>query len=43
MRAMTIAADCQLALPIAEMSSRVEGWEGLPEQARAAVLVLWPG
>jgi hypothetical protein len=40
---MTIAADCQLALPIEETASSAEGWEGwdgLPEQVRAAVLVL---
>jgi hypothetical protein len=37
---MTIAADCQLALPIEETASSAAGWEGLPEQARAAVLVL---
>jgi hypothetical protein len=37
---MTIAADCQLAPPIDETASSAEGWEGLPEQARAAVLVL---
>lgn len=35
---MTIAADCQLALPIEETGAG--GWEGLPEQARAVVLVL---
>lgn len=32
---MTIAADCQLALLIDD-----GGWAGLPEQARAQVLVL---
>jgi hypothetical protein len=37
---MTIAADSQLALPIAETAPGVAGWEGLPEQVRAAVLVL---
>lgn len=37
---MTIAADCQLTLPITDVSSRVDSWERLPEQARAAVLVL---
>jgi hypothetical protein len=37
---MTIAADSQLALPIEETASGVPRWAGLPEQARAAVLVL---
>jgi hypothetical protein len=40
LRAMTIAADCQLALPITETGSGAKGWEELPEQARATVLVL---
>jgi hypothetical protein len=39
-RATTLAADRQLALPIEETASGAEGWAGLPEQARAAVLVL---
>jgi hypothetical protein len=37
---MTIAADCQLALPVEETADGAGGWEGLSEQARAAVLVL---
>lgn len=34
---MTIAADCQLALPI---EKNAVSWAGLPEQTRATVLVL---
>jgi hypothetical protein len=37
---MTIVADCQLALPIEDTTDAVVGWKGLPEPARAAVLVL---
>jgi hypothetical protein len=37
---MTITAEGQLALPIEETGVGASGWEGLPEQARAAVLVL---
>jgi hypothetical protein len=40
LRAMTIAAGCQLALPIEDVTPGVVGWEGLPEPARTAVLVL---
>lgn len=40
MRAMTIAAGCQLALPIEDATPGAVGWEGLPESARTAVLVL---
>jgi hypothetical protein len=37
---MTIAADCQLALPLEEMGAGGDRWAGLPEPARAQVLVL---
>jgi hypothetical protein len=38
---MTIAADCQLALLIDDGGGGgAGGWAGLPEQARAQVLVL---
>jgi hypothetical protein len=37
---MTIAAGCQLALPIEDVTPSVVGWKGLPEPARTAVLVL---
>ena len=40
---MTIAAQSQLALPMGDDTdpgSGLRGWAGLPEQARAAVLVL---
>ena len=35
MRAMTIAADCQLALPLEEIGAGADRWAGLPEQAQA--------
>jgi hypothetical protein len=37
---MTIAAEAQLALPVVETLPRSCEWAGLPEPARAAVLVL---
>jgi hypothetical protein len=37
---MTIAADCQLALLTHDGGGSAGGWAGLPEQARAQVLVL---
>src|SRR3954453_20405953 len=37
---MTIAAGCQLALTLEHVSPGVVGWEGLPEPARKAVMVL---
>ena len=40
MRAMTIAAEGQFALPIEGTGACADRWAGLPEQARAQVLVL---
>jgi hypothetical protein len=40
LRAMTIAAQGQCALPIEETGDCTDRWAGLPEQARAQVLVL---
>lgn len=37
---MTIAADCQLALPLQETGPGAVSWAGLPGPARATVLVL---
>jgi hypothetical protein len=37
---MTIAAEDQLALPLAETEAGADRWRELPEQARAQVLVL---
>lgn len=37
---MTIAAESQLALPIEGTGGCADRWAGLPEQARAQVLVL---
>jgi hypothetical protein len=37
---MTIAAEGQLALPIEGAGACADRWAGLPEQARAQVLVL---
>ncbi|HSL09615.1 MAG TPA: hypothetical protein VK887_16800 [Pseudonocardiaceae bacterium] len=37
---MTIAAEGQLALPIEGTEAGADRWAGLPEQARAQVLVL---
>ncbi len=37
---MTIAAEGQFALPLEEAGAGADRWAGLPEQARAQVLVL---
>ena len=37
---MTIAAQGQLALPCEDIGACADRWAGLPEQARAQVLVL---
>ncbi len=37
---MTIAAQGQLALPLEDIGAGADRWAGLPEQARAQVLVL---
>jgi hypothetical protein len=37
---MTIAVECQLALPLEETEAGADRWRELPEQARAQVLVL---